>query len=531
MLKQGHFHAHIKSVSRSKGYSAVAAAAYQSGQDLTHQKQHLFSVDLGYDKDRGGVTADHRKKLNKGVITDTLRQEFAAGGITLGAGAAAHKIDRSNWTITDGELTYTVREFRHRVLNRETGKREDAALKLDVYADRRHNYTTREDVKATWVQAPTYAPEWIRAIAQKGGAVEKKDRAALWNWAEAAEVARDARTARTFQVALSRGLSYDQNIGLLRQYVDEQLTPHGFVSDVAIHSKKASDGKDNLHAHILITTRSLKEDGTLSAHKIAPWDDHEKVSDRHKAWGSQLRAWRGAWADKLNDALAEQDSPTRVDHRSYKEQGVDVIPTEHIGAADWNKGQRGQRVEAAERNEAIEQQNAKRDRALRRAAEFMGLRKPGETPEKETVAKPAEKPAAQSEQQYYSGRVTVRRWFGLGSTTTHTFYPGPASLPRKQRDALDKSTPRLTPGEIHERLSAAQDRSLATYILSNQSGGSPAETLERMQRIGKVVRDKAAEARQHLGVYYKSWKDRTTSGGGGQRNQQSERSDRSDRER
>ncbi len=516
MVKQGHFHAHIKSVSRSKGYSAVAAAAYQSGQDLVHEKQKQFSLNLGYEN--GGVTTDYRKKLNKGIVSDTLREQFAANGVTLTEQATAQKEGRRDWTITDGERVYMVKEFEHKELNSETRKRETTALFLDVYADRTHNYTTREDVKETWVQAPDYAPEWIRAIESKGGAVEKKDREALWNWAESAEIARDARTARTFQLALSRGLSYDQNIGLLRQYVNEQLTPFGFVSDVAIHSKKASDGKENLHAHILITTRSLTEEGTLAANKTAPWDDHEKVADRHKAWGSQLRAWRGAWAEKQNTALETADSDTRVDHRSYEEQGVDVIPTEHVGAAEWNKGKRGEKTGAAERNEAIERQNAEKDAHYKTFKALLRFRRPkvaAEKSEEKTEEKPVEK-------QYYAGRTTVTRWFGLGSRSTHIYLPGMSSLPRKQRAALDASTPRLTHGEIYERLSDHHQRTIGGVLLSNESGGTPREAIEQFQRIAKTVRQSASDAKNYVGESLKNWRGRTS----GQRQDQPDKKDR-----
>lgn len=501
-MKQGHFHAHIKAVSRTKGYSAVAAAAYQSGQSLTHEKQRQFSVDL-----------DHRKHLNKGVVSDVLRQEFAARGIMLSEQAAARKEGRRDWTIIDGDSTYGVKEFEHKVTNPETGKRETASRILDVYVDKTHNYTTREDVKETWVQAPDYAPGWVKDIAAKGAAVEKKDRETLWNWAETAEIARDARTARTFQLSLSRELSYDQNKALLREYIDEQLTPHGFIADIAIHSKKASDGKENPHAHILITTRPLTEDGALAKHKAAPWDAPQRVTDRHKAWSSQLRAWRAAWADKQNTTLEAAGSDTRVDHRSYEAQGVDVIPSEHVGAAEWNRSRRGEKTDAVERNAAIEGENVKRDTAWKIVAQRVRLRKPKDAPEKG------------AEREYYAGRITVHRWFGLGSKTTHTYLPGLASLPRKERDALDKSTPRLTPGEVHERLSEAHERTLGAYLLNNQSGGSPQEALERLQRIAKTIRQKVADDGKHFAVHYTNWRSRIAE------QRQNQRSDEDKRER
>ncbi len=538
-MKQGHFHVRIKAVSRTKGYSAVAAAAYQSGQNLTHEKQRQFSVDLGYEKEKGYVTTDYRKKLNKGIVSETLREEFAANGVTLGEQVTARKDGRRDWTIIDGDKVYTVREFEHKELNAETRKRETKALFLDVYADKTHNYTTREDVKATWVQAPDYAPGWIREIEKMGGAVEKKGRESLWNWAEAAEIARDARTARTFQLSINRKLlsydengevSYEQSKALLRQYVEEQLTPLGFISDIAIHSKKASDGKENVHAHVLVSTRRLNENGTLATNKAAPWDEPERIADRHKAWGMQIKAWRGAWAEKQNAALGAIGSDTRVDHRSYKEQGVDVIPKKHATRADLDKEKRGEKTALTELNEAIERVNKKRDSVFDRMADRMRVRRPrqAEKAEEKPTHKPvegrAERPA---EKEHYAARITVRRWFGLGGTTVRTFYPGPASLPRKKRDALERTTPRLTPGELHERLAEHQARSFGGYIISNQSGGSPPEAVERLQRMANTVREKAAEARQHIGVHYKSWRDRVSS----QRKIQHERSDKNDRER
>lgn len=66
-MAEAHFHLHVSPVSRAKGESTIGSAAYQSNQCLTHEGQKLCTVAI-----------DHRKALNKGVISDELRKELAA---------------------------------------------------------------------------------------------------------------------------------------------------------------------------------------------------------------------------------------------------------------------------------------------------------------------------------------------------------------------------------------------------------------------------------------------------------------------
>ena len=65
MLYEAHFHLHFAPVYRSKLQSSIDSAAYQANQCLTHEEQRLCTVAI-----------DHRKGLNKGIITDALRSEL-----------------------------------------------------------------------------------------------------------------------------------------------------------------------------------------------------------------------------------------------------------------------------------------------------------------------------------------------------------------------------------------------------------------------------------------------------------------------
>lgn len=42
---------------------------------------------------------------------------------------------------------------------------------------------------------------------------------------------------------------------------------------------------------------------------------------------------RESWAEKVNQELERKNVPQRVDHRSYNEQGIEQIPTQHIGVS------------------------------------------------------------------------------------------------------------------------------------------------------------------------------------------------------
>ena len=408
-MQQGHFHVHAGPVSRAQGHSAVAAAAYQSGQKFTHKQQlvshreyyvdaptpftvsydHRHELRAGHipdglrdefanggialtkeatvEKRKGGgwviqdgehshhllrinvtdeLSLDHRKPLNKGVVTAELCDELKGLNIHLSDKVTARKDSRMQWTIQDGNRQYTIREHRRRWLDPVTGKRQELGNKLHVYADKRHNYTTKEDVKETWVAAPGHAPDWVQDMAAKGKAVSPSERQRLWNWAEAADVAKDSKTAQRMQLSFSRGLSYAENKAQIRAFVTEQFTNRGFIADVAIHDKPASDGLPNQHAHVLVFTRHLTPAGALAARKSGYFDPKERV-----------QAWRLAWADQQNAALEAAGADLRVNPHSYAARGLDIVPGEHAGPSDWNRHQRGHETEKGQQNAAIEAEN------------------------------------------------------------------------------------------------------------------------------------------------------------------------------
>ena len=169
------------------------------------------------------------------------------------------------------------------------------------------------------------------------------NREILWNSVQTIEKASNSRLWREFEVALPQELSREEQIDTVRDYV-KTLTEQGMCCDWSIHDKH--DG--NPHAHIMATVRSIKENGEWAAkcRKVYDLDENgQKIVQKydklgHKQYKShkedyndwnnkeRVEECREKWAECCNKRLSEDK---RIDHRSYKRQGIDKEPTIHEG--------------------------------------------------------------------------------------------------------------------------------------------------------------------------------------------------------
>lgn len=163
------------------------------------------------------------------------------------------------------------------------------------------DYTKKSDLVHSEIMLPEGAPKRL------------EDRSVLWNEVEAKEIRKDAQLAREIEIALPRELNLDEQKELVREYAQEQFVNQGMIADINIHHHK-----DNPHAHIMLTTRRVSKNGF-----------EEKVRDWNKK--EQVIKWREQWAVKQNEKLLATGHDTRVDHRSYQDRGIDLIPQKHLG--------------------------------------------------------------------------------------------------------------------------------------------------------------------------------------------------------
>ena len=141
------------------------------------------------------------------------------------------------------------------------------------------------------------------------------------------------------------------------------------IADFAIHDK----GTGNPHAHILLTMRALDESGRWlpKSRKVYDLDGNgERIrlpSGRWKShkedtvdWNDQKngKLWRQGWQDTANHYLEAAGRPERLDLRSYQEQGIDKIPTVHMGAAVSQMEKRGMKTNVGNLNRDIRTANS-----------------------------------------------------------------------------------------------------------------------------------------------------------------------------
>lgn len=164
------------------------------------------------------------------------------------------------------------------------------------------DYTRKGGVAFSEIRAPKGAPSWVL------------DRPQLWNRVEAFEKRKDAQLAREVEVALPVELSADEQRALLQAFVQREFVDRGMVADFSLHR----DDDQNPHAHILLTLRRVGPEG---------------FGPKERSWNerSQLMAWRQSWEELSNQQLAQAGHAVRIDHRSLKDQGLDLTPGRKIG--------------------------------------------------------------------------------------------------------------------------------------------------------------------------------------------------------
>ena len=216
-----------------------------------------------------------------------------------------------------------------------------------------HEYTRKRGVVYTEILLPAHAPD------------EYRDRAVLWNAVEKIERAGNAQLAREINIALPCEFTREQNIALARAYVEQTFVSAGMCADLCIHD---TDGT-NPHFHLMLTMRPMNEDGTWGGKQKKEYiRDHDgnKIYDPKKRqykcrsisstdWNDHSKAneWRKAWEDMANAELKRLGSDAHIDRRTYAEQGIEQIPTVHMGVAATQMEKRGIRTGRGDINRQV----------------------------------------------------------------------------------------------------------------------------------------------------------------------------------
>ena len=206
---------------------------------------------------------------------------------------------------------------------------------------------------------------------------------------------------------MPKELNREKQIELVREYVKENFVKVGMCADITVHDK--NDG--NPHCHIMLTMRPLNEYTTWGAKSKKEYildKNGEKVklkNGNYKTrkintvnWNEQDKAeeWRKTWADITNKYLEENNIQEKVDHRSYQRQGIEEIPTIHLGVSASQMEKKGIATDRGNINREIRHQNkilreiARRIKALMRWIRGIGKEEKAEAQNTKSIIPPKE---------------------------------------------------------------------------------------------------------------------------------------------
>ncbi|KAB2758610.1 Ti-type conjugative transfer relaxase TraA [Brucella anthropi] len=184
---------------------------------------------------------------------------------------------------------------------------------------------------------PEDIPAWLRSAIEGKTVAEASE--VLWNAVDAFETRVDAQLARELIIALPEELTRAENIGLVQEFVQDNLTSKGMIADWVYHDKGG-----NPHIHLMTALRPLTEEGFGPKYVPVRRPDgkplREVKSNRHNGdivytcWAGNretMKAWKIAWAQTASRYLALAGRDIRLDGRSHAEQGLEGIAQRHLG--------------------------------------------------------------------------------------------------------------------------------------------------------------------------------------------------------
>lgn len=220
-----------------------------------------------------------------------------------------------------------------------------------------------EDLVHNEVMLPVNAP------------AEYLDPSVLWNSVEMKErKSAKAQLARSYKISLPNEWSYELAIEVMRDYVKRNFVDDGMCAQFAIHdSENPNTHQRNLHCHIMLTMRPILEDGSWGdkQKKIYALDaDGNKIRKKNgqykcttqdvTGWNSRenARKWRKDLADTINAVNDKNGLRENFwEHRSFAEQGLDILPQIHLGEKATALEKAGIQSERGNINRRIMEQN------------------------------------------------------------------------------------------------------------------------------------------------------------------------------
>lgn len=194
----------------------------------------------------------------------------------------------------------------------------DSAAEWHDYLTRRGQFAKKHDGPLVFMESGNM-PTWAADDPRK-----------FWEAADKYERANGA-LYHTIEIALPLALTHEQQLAAAREKV-AQLVGDKHPYTFTIHGNEG-----NPHFDVMFTARTLDgiERGPELFFKRANTKNPERggcpkvsVSERDREWVVRVRK---DWEEVANRHLAAAGSDVRIDHRSYRDRGIDKAPGVHLG--------------------------------------------------------------------------------------------------------------------------------------------------------------------------------------------------------
>ena len=228
------------------------------------------------------------------------------------------------------------------------------------YDGKMKDFSRKGHVIYSEILLPEYAPK------------EFADRSVLWNAVENFEKGSRAQLSREVEFSLPCELDADERLKAARTLA-EFFRNKGMVVDMNLHSPDHEN--PNPHCHLMLTMRPFQKDGTFLEKKCWREYDLDKNGQKiptkkgndyksHKVYATDwddrgnVEKWRALWADIETEFYKKNGYEITAEHRSFERQGIDLLPTIHMGAAVTAMERRGIQTEVGNMNREIKKINA-----------------------------------------------------------------------------------------------------------------------------------------------------------------------------
>ncbi|EGN7253090.1 Ti-type conjugative transfer relaxase TraA [Salmonella enterica] len=203
------------------------------------------------------------------------------------------------------------------------------------------------------------------------------DRTEFWNALESHHKRGDATLGYEAEIAIPKELTIEQSAELVSAFARAVADKYGVGVGVDIHAphiitdrdleknpnqhfvvdeKTGKRHNENRHFHMQVSACSVGINGELGK-KV---NELDPIHCKRRGIECSADYLRPLWEQYANDALERAGFDVRIDHRSYEAQGVDLVPTTHIGSAAQSASLKRDDIERVEANTKTRAENARR---------------------------------------------------------------------------------------------------------------------------------------------------------------------------